>query len=146
MSAQALEAIYRGTAEASKYGWTLACGFKCGEVADNVFLVVDYAVDRSLAGKDVAAKNLAVRAMTSALLQMDGVAPWIQNRATQFVGGSGLSLFSSASRRGCGPMREDLRPPRMRGMGGRSGGCPGELGGAEAFDSAQDKPCGQSAE
>lgn len=97
MTAQTLNAIYRGTAEASRYGWRLACGLKCGEVADYVFLMTDYAVDYGIQGADVAQRNAVSKALTNALLTSSGVPNWIQNRTTHAIGGSGLySVLESA--------------------------------------------------
>jgi hypothetical protein len=90
MTAQTLNAIYRGAAEASRYGWTLTCGLKCGEVADYVFLMTDYAVDYGIQGADVAQRNALSKALTKALLASSGVPNWIQNRTTHSIGGSGL--------------------------------------------------------
>lgn len=62
MTARALEAIYRGSKEASKYGWSLMCGLKCYEVADYIFLMTDFAVDYGLEGLDEAKKSLTAKA------------------------------------------------------------------------------------
>jgi hypothetical protein len=97
MTAQTLNAIYRGSAEASRYGWTLACGPKCGEVADYVFLMTDYAVDYGIQGADEAQKNVLSKALTKALLGSSGLPTWIQKRTTHSIGGSGLySVLESA--------------------------------------------------
>lgn len=90
MTAQALEAIYRGNKEASKYGWYLMCGPKCYEVADYVFLMTDFAVDYGLEGIEEAKKNLVVSGFVKTLLKTGGVSKWIENRTTHLVGESGL--------------------------------------------------------
>jgi len=90
MTAQILEAAYRGPAEASKYGWGLMCGPKCYEVADYVFLLTDFAMDYGLEGMDEAKKNLIAKAFVKTLLKMGGISSWIENRTTHLIGGSGL--------------------------------------------------------
>lgn len=93
MTAQTLNAIYRGTAEASRYGWTLACGPKCGEIADYVLLMTDYAVDTSIEGADQAKRNALAHALTKALLNSSGLSAWVETRATLAIGSSGLYGF-----------------------------------------------------
>lgn len=90
MSAQILEAIYRGSTEASKYGWYLMCGPKCYEVADYVFLMTDFAVDYGLEGVDEAKKDLIVKGFVKVLLNAGGVSKSIENRTTHLIGDSGL--------------------------------------------------------
>jgi hypothetical protein len=90
MTAQALEAIYRGSKEASKYGWYLMCGPKCYEVADYIFLMTDLAVDYGLEGMDEAKKNLVISGFIKTLLKTGGVSKWIENRTTHLIGDSGL--------------------------------------------------------
>ncbi|MCI0392477.1 MAG: hypothetical protein MOB07_27410 [Acidobacteria bacterium] len=90
MNAQSINALYRGAAEASKYGWFMACGPKCYEVADYVFLMTDFAVDNSLDGPDEAAKNLLSMAITKALLGSSGFSAWIETRTTHLIENSGL--------------------------------------------------------
>jgi WD40 repeat protein len=90
LTAQTLNALYRATSEASKYGWALMCGPKCYEVADYFFLMADFAVDINLDGEDEATKNLAAKALTKALLESGGMSSWIESRATHLIGGSGL--------------------------------------------------------
>lgn len=90
ITAQILEAAYRGPAEASKYGWGLMCGPKCYEVADYVFLLTDFAMDYGLEGMDEAKKNLIAKAFVKTLLKMGGISSWIENRTTHLIGGSGL--------------------------------------------------------
>lgn len=94
MTAQALNAIYRGSTESSKYGWFMACANpKCYEIADYVFLVTDFAVDSSLEGANNATKELAAKAFVKTLLQTTGVSHLIENRTTHYIGNSGLYGF-----------------------------------------------------
>lgn len=90
MTAQTLEAMYRGPKEASKYGWFLMCGPKCYEVADYVFLMTDFAMDYGLEGMDEAKKNLIINAFVKTLLKTSVVSKWIENRTTHLIGDSGL--------------------------------------------------------
>jgi len=90
ITAQTLEALYRGPKEASKYGWFLMCGPKCYEVADYVFLMTDFAVDYGLEGIDEAKKNLITQAFVRTLLKTSGFSKWIENRTTHLIGDSGL--------------------------------------------------------
>ena len=90
MTAKALESIYRGSKEASKYGWYLMCGPKCYEVADYVFLMTDFAMDYGLEGMDEAKKNLVIEGFVKTLLKTGEVSNWIDNRTTHLIGDSGL--------------------------------------------------------
>jgi len=87
---QVLEATYRGSKEASKYGWYLMCGPKYYEVADYMFLMTDFAVDYGLEGMDEAKKNLITTGFVKTLLKTGGVSHWIENRTTHLIEDSGL--------------------------------------------------------
>lgn len=90
MTADTLNAIYRGTTEALRFGLAVECGPKCVEVADVVLLMTDYAVDSSTVGADEAKRNALAKALTTALLKSSGLPTWVEKRTTHSIGGSGL--------------------------------------------------------
>jgi murein DD-endopeptidase MepM/ murein hydrolase activator NlpD len=101
-TADALNAMYRASSEASRYGWTLLCGPKCYEVADYSFLMLDFAVDNALVGADEATKKLVTKAVIGVLLE-SGLANWTTQRTTQAIGQSGLYRL----------LEEQLRSPQI---------------------------------